>query len=51
MAGPLVRSKERTRYLYALREVIKVVKSSLSKYICSLLNAAMISNRVRYLYS
>ena len=50
MTRSLVRSKKRTRYLYTLREIIKVVKFLLSKYIYSLLNIAIISNRVRYLY-
>ena len=44
MTKPFVRLKGRIRYLYILREVIKVVKSSLSGYIRSLLNMAIISN-------
>ncbi len=38
----LVRPNSRARYLYALRTVIKVAKSSLSVSICSLLNTAII---------
>ena len=49
-AGPFVNPNRSTRYLYTPKEVIKVVKSSLSKCIRNLLNAVMISSRVRYLY-
>ena len=42
---------DRTRYLYISREVINIVKFSLSKYILNLLKAAIISSLVRYLYS
>ena len=50
MAEPLIRSNKSTLYLYASREITNIIKSSLSKYILNLLNIAIISRRVIYLY-
>ena len=46
-----ISSNNKTRYLYTSKEVINIVKFSLSKYILNLLKVAIISSLVRYLYS
>ena len=46
----MVRPKGITLYLKALRDIINVVKSSLSGSILNLLKTAIISNLIRYLY-
>ena len=49
MINSFISSKDRTRYLYTLSEVIKIVKFSLLEYIRNLLNIAIIFSLVRYL--
>ena len=46
----LIRSNRSTLYLYASRKITNIIKFSLFKYILNLLNAAIISRRVIYLY-
>ena len=49
MTGSFVNSNDKTRYLYASKNVTNVIKSLLSEYIRNLLKTVMIFNRVRYL--
>ena len=49
MIESFVNSNNSTRYLYASRNIINVIKFSLFEYIRNLLKAIIIFNRVRYL--
>ena len=51
MNNSFVNSNKSTRYLYALRDVIKIVYFSLSRYIRSLLKIAIIFSLIINLHS
>ena len=46
----LIRPNGSTLYLYTSRKITNIIKFSLSRYILNLLNIAIISRRVIYLY-
>ena len=51
MTRLLIRLNKSTLYLYTSKEITNIIKFSLFEYILNLLNIAIISRRVIYLYS